>query len=131
MITEEIFDINDDEENLPDNHYLLMWDENGIEAVIPINMSKLEGGGAFLAALEDREHEYPKQISKLLFILTIRAQANAHRHYEIYFQKTSGNISEQNMLDMFEQHPQNAADLIREKGIQLYSNRANHKVAIY
>jgi hypothetical protein len=55
----------------------------------------------------------------------LRARFNPQRNYEIYIITATPGIDEDDIRDMFEHHPQTAADLIRERGHQYYSDRVN------
>lgn len=63
--------------------------------------------------------------------LILRARYNPQRHYEIYTVDVDETITAKDMIDMFEEDPQGMADLIRDRGNQLYSDRAQtNKVKI-
>ena len=115
----------DDEEVVADNHFLIMWDELGLDGLVPVDYCKLGDGGDMLAKLEGVQNTYAQEIGRTLFMFKLRAQANSQRHYEIYSLTTTGDITEQFIKDMFESNPQNIVDLIREKGVQVYSNRVS------
>ena len=83
-----------------------------------------------LAKLEGGENTNGKEMSRTLFMLKLRAGANTQRHYEIYSLKTSGSITKEELEKMFEDEPQSIVNLIREKGVQIYSNRAPAKPRI-
>jgi arsenate reductase-like glutaredoxin family protein len=57
----------------------------------------------------------------------LRARYNSQRHYEIYTVNMDESISEQDIRDMFETSPQGMADLIRERGHKMYSDRVDQK----
>ena len=124
---EEFEDSYFDEEELPDNHFLVMWCSEGLECIVPIDVTKLSEGADMLAMLEDRENDYGKEMGRLLWMLKIRAQTNSQRNYEIYKLVCSGEITQENLESMFEQNPQNAADLLRSKGVKLYGERLGKK----
>ena len=115
----------DDFEDAPDNHFLVMWCCEGLECVLPINP-----GQAMLDKLLDKDYNHEKELGKLLVILKMRAMANTQRHYEIYQLRTSAGIDNETIEKMFEDCPQTIVDLIRGKGTQLYSNRAAGKPVI-
>ena len=81
--------------------------------------------------LEDNDVlPYEQKLGKQLFMMKIRAQVNTQRHYEIYSLTTDPGIDKETIEVMFEKSPQQIVDLIREKGVQLYSNRATGKPVI-
>ena len=122
-------DIIEDEESSPEYTFIIMWCSEGIECCIPLDMTKLGDGANMLAQLEDRENDYQREMSRLLFMLTLRARANTQRHYEIYKLITAG-ITQEQIESMFESNPQGIVDLIREKGVVLYSDRTKEKPKI-
>jgi hypothetical protein len=64
-----------------------------------------------------------KNAMATLNMLMLRAKFNSQRHYEIYSITATQGITSQDIKDMFEAAPQYAADLIRERGHKLYSDR--------
>lgn len=110
---------------LNDNYFIIMWDELGLECIIPVDMVKLGDGGDMLAKLEDGENKYAKQINRTIWMLKMRARFNSQRHYEIYCLITNPDITEKMLREQFEYNPQGMVDLIREKGVKIHSDRAN------
>ena len=55
--------------------------------------------------------------------MTLRARANTQRHYEIYSIQTVEDIDKSTLERLFEDDPQAAAELIRDRGTKLYSDR--------
>jgi hypothetical protein len=129
--TGEFNDIYEDEKPLPDNNFIIMWCNSGLECVIPVDMDHMSEGADFLAALGGVENTYAKEINKTVFMLKLRAQANTQRHYEIYSLKTSDGITKETLEEIFESTPQMIVDIIREKGVKIYSNRAMESPRIF
>lgn len=100
--------------------YLLMWDCYGLESVIDINKINQE---MTWAALQDKLNSRPVSVNKLISLFTVRARANPQRYYEIYIVDTTEDISADDLTNMFNDEPQIAADLIRQRGQKLYSDR--------
>lgn len=115
---------------MKDNQFIVMWDCNGLESIVPIDMDKLGKSGDFLAKLEGGKNAYVGEISRMLWAMKLRANANTQRHYEIYSLRTSPNITQQELEKLFEDNPQSIVDLIRQKGVEIYSNRALGKPKI-
>ena len=92
-----------------------MWDCNGLECIFDI--SDMEGD-AMIAGLKNEPFKTPFNISMMM----MRARFNSQRSYEIYTFEVEGEISKDDMIEMFEDNPQYFADLIREKGNKLYSD---------
>ena len=89
----------------------------GLEAVIDIGALEKENTWNLL-------QDKPKNnINQIVNAVMLRARYNSQRHYEVYTVTTSGNITEQDLRTMFEDNPQQAAELIRERGNKVYSDR--------
>ena len=107
-----------------DNLFIVVWDMTGLEAVIDAHELQSED---VMRKLRDVKGS---KLGQTMFYLTQRARANSHRHYEIYSINTTPDITKMDMADMFHQNPQAMADLIRERGNKIYSDRANKKVQV-
>lgn len=117
------------------NVFLLSWDCNGLETVIDIStverLYEQEEQERILKILSDPNGKDPgnetsRMMGQALTNIMTRARVNSQRHYEIYTVHTDSSVTKQDMWEMFEQSPQTAADLIREHGNKLYSDRAAH-----
>lgn len=115
-MAEYVDDTIEDEE--PTNLYIIMWCMEGLECVI--NLTDLEEENS-MRLLSD---EPPRNIGSLLHTLTLRARFNTPRRYEIYSIRVSEGITEEDMTKFFNSDPQSAVNMIRERGRQLYSDRA-------
>lgn len=105
--------------NLGMNTFLLSWDMLGPEAVI--NVTEIEKQTVW-----DTLRDTPSLNTKLQHIVSmmmLRARSNTQRHYEIYTVNMEDGITEEDVREMFETGPQQMADLIRERGNRIYSNR--------
>jgi hypothetical protein len=122
------------------NHsFLLSWDCNGLEACVPIHeleekhkQAEKERAWTTLASVdgEDPGNPVDREIGRIYQSIMMRARINSQRHYEIYTVQTDPSISKDDMVRMFEENPQHMAELIRERGTQLYSDRASQKTVI-
>jgi hypothetical protein len=99
------------------NIFLLSWDMLGIEAVINITDFEKE---TTWATLQDQPG--PK-LNGIVNSVMMRARANSQRHYEVYTVTMSEEITEQDVREMFDANPQGMAELIRERGRKIYSDR--------
>ena len=114
--------IDHDEESRP-RTFCVMWDCNGLEAI----------GEVVDPALKTWAVIANKPVPRENFNLEhwqLRARYNMQRHYEIYAIGVDGNISREDIFDMFQRDPQSAADLIRARGEKIYSDRRTQKDAI-
>lgn len=101
------------------NIYLLSWDCYGIETVV--NVTELDKE-AMWAELSDQQLN--RGIGSMLHAIMLRARFNPHRHYEIYTVTVDENITEEDLRQMFEDNPQGMAELVRERGRKIFSDRA-------
>jgi predicted peptidase len=99
--------------------FLLSWDITGLEAVV--NVSAIEKEKTW-AILSDNKDSSPN-LNSIVTAILMRARANTQRHYEVYTIQVDPSIDEDALRQMFEDSPQYAADLIRERGNKLYSDR--------
>ena len=68
-----------------------------------------------------------REVNNIVTAMMLRARYNPQRHYEIYSINTDASISKADLAQMFTDAPQTAADLIRDRGQRLYSDRANKR----
>lgn len=107
--------------NYTDSTYILMWCNEGLESVI--NATE-EDRKHIMGILSDKPVDR-RDLGEILHFMTMRARFNTQRHYEIYAIDTDGSITEEDFWEMFEDRPQYAADLIRERGRKIHSDRAS------
>jgi predicted HTH domain antitoxin len=103
--------------------FLAMWDCNGLECLFDI--TDIEGD-AMIAGLKNEKFKTPFNISMMM----MRARLNSQRSYEIYTFEVQGEISKDEMIELFEDSPQYFAELIREKGNKLYSDYSGKQKVI-
>lgn len=117
--------INDDQDEPRMRAFAVMWDCNGLEAIGEV----IDPAFKTWAILGNKP--VPKEDFNIEH-WKLRARFNPQRHYEIYAIGVDGNITQEDLAEMFKQDPQYAADLIRARGEQLYSDRrsADEKIAI-
>ena len=106
------------------NLYMIVWDMTGLEAVIPLDELAEEDT---MSALKG---EKSSRIGQTLQYSLMRARANMHRCYEIYTVRTSGDLTREDLADWFHADPQAAADMIRERGTKIHSDRRDKKVQV-
>ena len=121
------------DKNSKNNCFLLSWDCNGLEACVPLHelqqkheQAEKERVWTTLASAngEDPGNSMDREINRVYTNILMRARMNPQRHYEIYTVQTDPAITKEDMMRMFEDSPQNMADLIRDRGEKLYSDRA-------
>ena len=104
------------------NIFLLSWDMNGLEAVI--NITDIEKQSMW-ETLQDLKPT--NRLSSVVNQIMMRARYNSQRHYEVYTVRVDDSITAEDLRAMFEDNPQQAADLIRARGTKLYSDRVDQK----
>lgn len=121
------------------NVFLLSWDMTGLESLIDLTtLEKLHEDGEkkrMMQILSDPEARDPgnqagSMLNQIVQNILLRARVNQQRHYEVYTIQTSSSVSEKDLWDMFNNDPQYAAELIRERGNQLYSDRVNQRTQV-
>lgn len=98
--------------------FLLSWDQLGLEAVV--NVSDLEKE-ILWNTLQDKKSS--NKIGQTVTHLMMRARYNPQRHYEIYSVTVAEGITEEDIREMFERDPQGSAELVRERGNKIFSDR--------
>jgi hypothetical protein len=108
------------------NAYLISWDMTGLEAVVPITQYEQWDRDNTFRILKD-EPTARNPLDNIIQGMLLRARFNNHRHYEIYAIDCVDEISESDIRHMFATDPQASADLIRDRGQRLYSDRVNQR----
>ena len=104
------------------NAYIFAWDQQGIESIIPITEYEEWDRDNTMRILKNEPTER-NPLWSILQNLILRAKANGHRHYEIYSVDCAFAIDEQEWRDIWTADPQGTADLIRARGVKIYSDR--------
>lgn len=99
------------------NVFIVMWDREGLDGIV--NATELNQTDVFNALSERPANGLGHAINAM----TLRARFNSHRCCEIYSIKVDEEITEDDIAGWFEHNPQGAADLIRERGKRLLSQR--------
>lgn len=97
------------------NKFLMMWDIYGIECLFDLSRWERETIWAKL-----REEKLPDAPNLNLMIL--RAKFNMQRKYEIYIISCEKSLDFDFWKEQWETNPQFTADLVREKGQEIYSD---------
>ena len=114
------------------NLFLLSWDMTGLETVLDLTtLEKLrveEEKIRMMQILSDPDARDPGDqtgaaLNRAVQGILLRARVNSQRHYEVYTIQTDPGISERDMWELFNSNPQHAAELVRERGNMLYSDR--------
>lgn len=112
------------------NAYLFMWNCYGIEAVVPITQYEDQSKFDMWKILRGEETG-KNPLDDILSSMQLRAIFNPARDYEIYAMDCEEGITEEVLFSLWDSNPQYMADLTREKGVCLFSNRNRlHKIKI-
>jgi len=117
------------------NLFIVSWDNTGLEAVVDVtedrDLSDAFEQEKIFDLIRDPEmmprNNHLIRINQMVNAMIMRAMANPQRHYEIYSVTATRDITAQNLRDLFKSGPQGAADMIRDRGNKLYSDRADKK----
>ena len=101
------------------NIFLLSWDMHGLETAINITDIEKQVSWATL------KNEKAPSLGSVVNAVLLRARTNSQRHYEVYTVHMESDITDSDVREMFESNPQAMADLIRERGHKIYSDRFN------
>lgn len=105
------------------NAFIFSWDMYGVESIIPItqyeDVDKLN-----MWRLLQGEQTQRNPLNSIMQALLLRARVNTQRHYEIYAIDCDASLDEEYWKNAWDENPQLCADLIREKGTKIFSNRA-------
>lgn len=111
------------------NAYLFMWNQFGIETIVPItqyeDQSKLDIWNIIKGNSPGKN-----PLDDIITMMLLRARYQSDRNYEIYAMDCDEEITKEQLFDLWDNSPQYAADLTREKGICLYSDRHNYRKAV-
>jgi hypothetical protein len=112
------------------NAYIFSWDQLGIESIVPISQYEFNEQQNLIRILSEKPI-VRSPLDSIVQSLIMRARYNPQRHYEIYAVDCAEGMDEKFWREQWEEYPQETADLIRERGHKLYSDRHDsHKVKI-
>lgn len=109
--------------------FVFSWDMTGIEAIIPVDEYEQYEKDNTWAILND-EPLVQNPLIRTVQHLILRARANPQRHYEIYSISSEEDMDEKTWRTLWEETPQEMADLIRERGHKIYSDRASKRTQV-
>lgn len=111
------------------NAFIFSWDCDGIEAIIPITKYEKWDQENLMRLLKD-EKKLSNPLDTIIRTLIMRARFNTQRHYEIYAVDCDSSLDEEFWREQWNIAPQETADLIRERGHKLYSDRRQQQYKI-
>lgn len=105
------------------NAYLVYWCSEGLESVVPITAYESIDVENTFRILNDQD-SIRNPMYSIIQMMILRGRVNSQRHYELYAIDCVDGITKEDIEDMFENDPQAAADLIRNRGVKVFSDRA-------
>ena len=105
------------------NAFIFSWDQLGIEAIVPITQYEFHDQENTIRLLKEQPR-IRNPLDSIVRGLLLRARFNTHRHYEIYAIDCAEGMDEKFWRQQWDEYPQETAELIRERGHELYSDRA-------
>jgi hypothetical protein len=106
------------------NAFIFVWDQRGIESIVPITQYEHHDKQNLVRILSDKPVKR-NPLNSIVQTLLLRARYNTHRHYEIYAVDCAESMDETFWGEQWAEYPQETAELIRNRGHKLYSDRAN------
>jgi hypothetical protein len=106
--------------------FLLSWDMNGLESCIDVTGREQQLMWELLSS-EDNKSDSVQELAQIVNAIILRARYNPQRHYEVYTVSTDSSITKDDMIEMFNSDPQGSAELIRDRGFKLFSDRLDEK----
>lgn len=106
------------------NAFIFSWDQLGIESIVPITQYEHWDKQNLIKMLSEKP-TVRNPLNTIVNNLIMRARFNPQRHYEIYAVDCDASLDEKFWKEQWEQYPQETAELIRERGHRLYSDREN------
>lgn len=104
------------------NAYLVYWCSEGLESVVPITeYEPIDVENTF--RILNNQGPVRNPVNSIIQMMLLRGRANNQRHYELYAIDCVDTITKQDIEQMFEDNPQAAADLIRDRGVRVFSDR--------
>ena len=111
------------------NAFIFSWDQEGIEAIIPITQYENVEKQNLMRILSEKPTER-NPLNGIIHRLLLRARFNPQRHYEIYAVDCAEEMDQKFWRQQWEEYPQETAELIRERGHRLFSDRRTKKALI-
>ena len=112
------------------NAFIFSWDNTGIESIVPISQYEHHEKQNLIRILSEKP-TVRNPLDSIVQRLIMRAKYNSQRHYEIYAVDCAEGMDEEFWREQWQEYPQATAELIRERGHKLYSDRAEtHRIKI-
>jgi hypothetical protein len=104
------------------NYFLAFWCSEGFESIEDITeFADWDTYQAFERMAGNDVNTNP--INQRIKYYELRARFNGQRNYELYGFRADDSITSEDLWEMAEADPQGTAELIRERGVKIYSDR--------
>ena len=108
------------------NAYIFSWDMYGIETILPISRYEHWEQEQLLSLIAHPDKEPARNpLTSIVQALLLRARFNSQRQYEIYAVECDESCDEEFWRNQWRDYPQETANIIRERGHKMYSDRIN------
>lgn len=111
------------------NAFIFSWDQYGIESIVPITEYEHHDKQNLMLMLKG-EKTKRNPLNTIVHSLILRAKFNQQRHYEIYAVDCHPDLDEEFWIKQWKNYPQETAELIRDRGHKIYSDRRNQNQEI-
>jgi len=105
------------------NAFIFAWDCYGIESIVPISQYEHIDRDNTMRILAEKPR-LPNPMDSILKNLMLRATVNTQRNYEIYAIDCEEHMDKAFWAKQWLEYPQETAELIRDCGHKLYSDRS-------
>lgn len=106
------------------NTFIFSWDQLGIESIVPIHDYEQIDKDNVIRILKGNAPT-TNPVNSIIRNILMRAKLNPQRHYEIYAVDCDLALDEEFWKMQWKEHPQFTAELIRDKGHKLFSDRTD------
>ena len=102
-------------------NFILSWDMYGLESCV--NATELDMQHT-LNLLSSSVNPRSPELNRIVNQILLRAKFNPQRHYEVYSIQVDSSVSKDDLMQQFEECPQEMANLVRKRGTKIFSDRA-------
>lgn len=97
--------------------FLVVWDCYGLETIA--DYTEYSQGKMWAELQDEQYHSSFPSLNSLI----MRARYNSQRNYEIYAVEANDGITQEDLIAMFKDSPQTAAEIIRDRGYCIFNGR--------
>lgn len=108
--------------SLPDRKFIFSWDMYGVESIVDITPYEDHDKNQIIEALKGNSPK-ANPLNGIVHNLILRARYNPQRHYEVYAISCDNSLDEEFWKTQWKEDPQGTAELIRDRGYKLFSDR--------